>query len=289
MKLLNSILLFALFALVCNESLAQVPERPANASPVVDLAGIINNDSLVNAMNAELDSLSKKTQNQIVVVTVNDMGDADPKTFATELGKKWGVGGKKLNNGFVMVIKPKNDNGDGLIGFATGYGLEGALPDVFCKRLQDDYMVPHLKEGDYAGGIKAAIDEIVPVVLTEYNQSQALASNTGKKNGSGKGWLIIAVILGVIALISLLRRRRKADQAATQPQSSQLANKDKGENQEVKETEKTEEAEKKTEKTEETEKEKPEKKATKPQDAPKPYKYEYGGGEFGGGGASTKF
>ena len=44
MKLLNRILLIALFAMVCKVGLAQVPERPANAAPVVDLAGIINKE-----------------------------------------------------------------------------------------------------------------------------------------------------------------------------------------------------------------------------------------------------
>ena len=279
MKLLNRIVFIALVALVCNEGLAQVPERPANASPVVDLAGIINNDSLMSAMNAELDSLSKQTQNQIVVVTVDNMGGMDPKEFATEIGKKWGVGGKKLNNGLVMAIKPKNDNGAGEIGFATGYGLEGAIPDVFCKRLQNDYMVPHFIDGDYAGGIKAAIDEIVPVVLDDYskNQAQALASDSGKKKGNGNGWLILAGILGLGALVVALRRRSKGAQAATQAQSSQLASEEEAK---TDEPEKNEEPEKEDE---------PEKDDTKPEDEPKPYKYEYGGGEFGGGGASTKF
>ncbi len=173
--------------------MAQVPEKPAQQAPIVDLAGIINNDSLVAALNAQLDSLSKKTQNQIVVVTVKDMGGLDPKEFATTLGQQWGIGGKALNNGFVIAVKPKDENGSGKIGFATGYGLEGVLPDVFCKRLQTEYMVPHFKEGDYAAGIKAAIDEIVPVVLNEYNEAQALAGDTKKKEGgTGNGWFIIA-------------------------------------------------------------------------------------------------
>ena len=274
--------MITLVALMCNESFAQVPEKPASASPVVDLAGIINNDSLVNALNAQLDSLSKQTQNQIVVVTVPDMGGMDPKEFATQLGQKWGVGGKTLNNGFVMAIKPKTDDSSGLIGFATGYGLEGALPDVFCRRLQDEYMVPFFKDGDYAGGIKAAIDEIVPVVLDDYSksQAQALASEGNKKGGGGNGWFIIAIVIGVIALLMLLRKRSKPAVTPQQPQNANLADTKEPETEEVVE----EEPETDNEETEPDD----EKPADK-DDTPKPYKYEYGGGEFGGGGASTKF
>ena len=274
--------MIALFAMVCKVGLAQVPERPANAAPVVDLAGIIKNDSLVSALNVQLDSLSKQTQNQIVVVTVDDLGGLDGKEFATQLGNKWGIGGKQLSNGFVMVVKPKNDKGAGEIGFATGYGLEGALPDVFCRRLQDDYMVPYFKDGDYAGGIKAAIDEIVPVVLDDYSksQSQALASEgSKKKGGTGNVWFIIAGIIGVVSLFKIMRRRSKGATGAQSPQTSQLASEDKP---------KTE----KPEKPEEPESDDSDDEAddeSKPTEEEKPYKYDYGGGEFGGGGASTKF
>lgn len=271
--------------MVCKVCLAQVPERPANAAPVVDLAGIIKNDSLVSALNTQLDSLSKKTQNQIVVVTVDDLGGLDGKEFATQLGNKWGIGGKQLSNGFVMVVKPRNDKGAGEIGFATGYGLEGALPDVFCRRLQDDYMVPYFKDGDYAGGIKAAIDEIVPVVLDDYSktQTQALASESKKKGGGGNGWFIIAIVLGVIALIVLMRRRSKGS-APQQPQQSQLKSDNEPEkkaDEPKKDKEEKEEEEKDTD-DDDTE-------APKPANVEEPYKYKYGGGEFGGGGASTKF
>lgn len=281
MKFLK-IVLIAIAVMASGVGMAQVPERPANAAPVVDMAGIIKNDSLVSALNAQLDSLSKQTQNQIVVVTVDDLGGLDGKEFATQLGNKWGIGGKQLSNGFVMVVKPRNDSGAGEIGFATGYGLEGALPDVFCRRLQNDYMVPYFKDGDYAGGIKAAIDEIVPVVLDEYSktQAQALASEgSNKKGGTGNVWIIIAAIIGVISLIKLMRRRSKTAAGVQQPQASQLASE---ENHKPEEPEKTEEPDP-DDSDDEADDE------SKLTDEEKPYKYEYGGGEFGGGGASTKF
>ena len=285
MKLLNRIVLIALVALLCNESFAQVPEKPAQASPVVDLAGIINNDSLVTALNAQLDTLSKKTQNQIVVVTVNDLGGLDAKELATEIGRKWGVGGKRLNNGLVMLIKPRNDKGDGEIGFAVGYGLEGAVPDVFCKRLQTDYMVPHFKDGDYAAGIKAAIDEIVPVILEEYNQSQALASDSGKKRGGGNGWFVIAVIIAVIGLIAFLRTRNKKNiNEQQQPQASNLTDVQEEQHQSTQD-EKNDDVEEGNDEDEDDDEDEAEPAAEEPEQ----YKYKYGGGDFGGGGAKTKF
>lgn len=281
MKFFKTIFI-ALTLMIGNEGLAQVPECPANASPVVDMAGIINNDSLVNALNAQLDTLYKQTKNQIVVVTVNDMGGQDATMFAAELGRKWGVGGKELNNGVVIAVKPRNDKGSGEIGIATGYGVEGVLPDVWVKHLQNEYIVPLFKEGDYAGGIKTAIDKIVPVLLKEHKRIQDNKKNSdGKKKGGGNGWVILAVIAGVIALIVLLGRRRKKNQPSTpaQPQASRLAGEENAQPDEEPE-----------ENPEEEEPEEPEEEDDTPDpNAPKPYKYNYGGGDFGGGGASTKF
>lgn len=301
----KSLVALAVIAASCVLCYGQVPEKPTQASPIVDLAGIINNDSLTAALNAQLDTLSKHTQNQVVVVTVNDMGGMDPKEFATELGNKWGIGGARLNNGLVMVVKPKNENGNGQIGFATGYGMEGSFPDVFCKRLQVDYMIPHFKEGDYAGGIKAAIDEIVPVVLDDYKQAQALKSGKETGHRAVSNWWIF-IVIGVLLFLLLSRRKKKTTAAPSQPAEATGENAE-GEAADIENggmaavatgaaaagavataaastteasTPEEEPAEDEEENEEEPEEEKEEE---------KPYKYNYGGGNFGGGGASTEF
>lgn len=278
---------------------AQVPAKPSKPSPIVDMAGIINNDSLTTALNAQLDSLSKKTDNQIVIVTVSDLGEMAPEAFATELGNKWGIGGARFNNGLVIIVKPKNANGNGQIGFATGYGLEGVLPDALCKRIQSQAMLPHFKEDDYAAGIKAAVDTIVPIVLSEFNEKAGIkdgvAAKPETKTGTGNFWFYLAVTVGVIALISMLRKRRKKNQPQqpSQPETpsdNQAASlKD-----DVAKTASaagvagaaTAVAEPESEEEEDEEDDtdvEPEKK----DEEPKPYEYGYGGGKFGGGGATT--
>ena len=293
MKLLKkSFVAFALMAAVWMVGQAQVPAKPSKPSPIVDMAGIINNDSLTTALNAQLDSLSKKTGNQIVIVTVNDLGEMAPEPFATELGNKWGIGGARFNNGLVIVVKPKNEKGNGQIGFATGYGLEGVLPDALCKRIQSNAMLPHFKEGDYAAGIKAAVDTIVPIVMSEFPETNdikdGVAAKPETKTGTGNGWFYLAVAAGVIALISFVRKRRKKNQPSQPESDTQAASlKD-----DVAETAgaagvasaATAVAEPEPDEAEEEDdNDEPEKK----DEEPKPYEYGYGGGKFGGGGATT--
>lgn len=294
MKLFK-IVLIALACIVGDVCMAQVPAKPAKPSPIVDMAGIINNDSLTTALNAQLDSLSKKTGNQIVIVTVNDFGGKNPRTFAIELGKKWGIGSRTFNNGIVIVVKPKNDKGNGLIGMATGYGLESVLPDALCKRIQNNAMLPHFKEGDYAAGIKAAVDTIVPIVMSEFPETNyikdGVSAKPETKTGTGNGWFYIAVTAGVITLISFVRKRRKKNQPQqSQPESDTQAASLKNDVAETagaagvaSATTAVTEPKPDDETEEEDDNDEPQKK----DEEPKPYEYDYGGGKFGGGGATT--
>lgn len=296
MKLFK-IVLIALAVIVGEVSMAQVPEKPDSMMPIIDMAGIIKNDSLVNALNTRLDSLSRRTTNQIVVVTVNDLGKLEANQFATQLGKKWGIGDKKSNNGLIILIKPRNDKGPGEVYVAPGRGLQGAIPDVKCRFITDSIIVPHLKEGDYAGGIDAAINYIEPIVLEEYEQVQAAASQSNdKKSGGGNGWWILGGIAAGIGGLALLRKRNKKNL----PQ--QAANGDR--TTETTETTNTETAAAATAGAgaatalaaapQQEENNEPEPENEKSEDEEKPeepeaYKYKYGGGDFDGGGAGSKF
>ncbi|MFX6160407.1 TPM domain-containing protein, partial [Acinetobacter baumannii] len=52
-----------------------------------------------------------------------------------------------------------DEHGDRRMRIEVGYGLEGAVPDVVAGRLIRERMAPAFREGDYAGGIEAAVDE----------------------------------------------------------------------------------------------------------------------------------
>ncbi len=290
MKLLK-IVLIALAIIVGKVSIAQVPEKPDSMMPIIDMAGIIKNDSLVNALNTRLDSLSRRTTNQIVVVTVNDLGKLEANQFATQLGKKWGIGDKNSNNGLIILVKPRNDKGPGEVYIAPGRGLQGALPDVKCRYITDSIIVPHLKEGDYASGIEAAVNYIEPIVIEEYEQAQAVASQSNdKKSSGGNGWWILGGIAAGIGGLALLRKRNKKNlpqQPANGDQATQATNTETAAAATVGAATALAAASQQEENDEPEPEDEPEEE-NKPEE-PEAYKYKYGGGDFDGGGAGSKF
>src|SRR5690554_5381733 len=143
----RSLMLFLVFLFVAALSLkAEIPNRPNPPRLVNDFAGILKNNEAA-ALENKLSQFAKETSTQIVIVTVADLDDYDPGDYAVRLGEKWGVGQKNSNNGLVILVKPKTGNDLGRIFIATGYGLEGVLPDATVNgTIIDNEIIPMFKQ-----------------------------------------------------------------------------------------------------------------------------------------------
>jgi uncharacterized protein len=194
-KHITLLILTFLFALTTAAKSGDViPEKPNPPRLVNDFAGIIPD---AQAMEDTLERFARETSNQIVVVTVNDLGDYDKADFAQRLGQKWGVGNKKYNNGIIVLVKPKNStNGQAFI--ATGYGMEGPLPDALCTRIARNEMVPFFKENDYSGGIWAALNKLMPIAKGEINEETYM----NEDDDVGVGIFVFILIMFIIILIA---------------------------------------------------------------------------------------
>ena len=110
----------------------------------------------VNAIDTTLYNLEQKTGIQTLVVVVSDIEGGNPVDFALKLGEKNGVGEKKRDNGLVILLATE----ERAVQFATGYGLEGDLPDAICKRIQQRYMVPYFKNDDWNTGMVEGVKAV---------------------------------------------------------------------------------------------------------------------------------
>lgn len=171
------------------------PENLLKQKPsqlVNDLTGTLTADQL-QALEHKLRAFDDSTSTQIAVVIIPSLNGRDIADFNIELGRAWGVGGKENNNGIVLLIA-KNDR---KLNIATGYGLEGALPDLTAKQIIDDIIRPNFKGEDYYRGIEEGTDAIIRAVKGEYSAPKSY----GKKRSSGSGKFIFIIILIVLFLL----------------------------------------------------------------------------------------
>ena len=164
---------------------------------VTDYASILT-PSQRQALEDKLVTFDNSTSNQIAVVIVPSLKGKDIADFATELIRAWGVGSKKNNNGVMLLIS--TDSAHHELNITTGYGLEGVLPDVTCKEIIDDIIVPKFKGEDYYRGIDEGTDAIMQAARGEYN------SPSEERSPHHSSFLrILLWIVGIIVLLILLK------------------------------------------------------------------------------------
>ena len=149
-----------------------IPSRPEPQRLVNDYAGILSQGQISTLENM-LVEFDDSTSNQIAIVTTLDLEGYDISEYATRIGLDWHVGSEKFDNGIVIAVKPKTGNSGGKVFIAVGYGLEGAIPDAYVKRIIEGEMIPHFVNNDYYSGISAACNTLMKLACGEISEPQS--------------------------------------------------------------------------------------------------------------------
>lgn len=197
LALLFTVILFSVCALAQVEK--YLPERPNPPRLVNDLAHLLSADQ-VQYLESKLVAYDDSTSNQIAVVTVTDLHDYAPVDYAVALGRKWGVGGKQFNNGIIVLVSTGGEGGQRAAFIATGYGLEGAIPDVTAKTIVDAELIPDLKSGNYYQAFNRTTDALIKAAAGEYKAPEGYANRGRGGGGLSAGKIIIAVIILFVIL-----------------------------------------------------------------------------------------
>jgi uncharacterized protein len=189
------VLLMLAFRLQAQVSSADsvIPNRPNPPRLVNDFVGILSSNERAT-LEQKLRSYNDSTSTQITIVIVRNTEPYPIGDFAFQVGRKWGVGQKGKNNGLVLAWATQTRK----IFIATGYGLEGAIPDAISKRIISDKIVPAFKQEQYFKGLDAATTEIIQRAKGEYK-----AAPREKSEGGGPGiFFIIIIVMIIIFFIS---------------------------------------------------------------------------------------
>jgi len=193
---MKKLFLLSLFTLLSIFGFAQdFPEKPSTL--VNDYSGALSLEQRA-MLERKLVAFDDSTSTQVSIAILKSVGDYDINEYAVELGRKWGVGQSGKNNGIMIVVAI----GDRKISIQTGYGVEGALPDVYAKRIIDEDIKPNFRNGDYYTGLDQATTEIIKYTKGEYKNDKP-RSSAAKGGGIGS----IAVIIIIVVIIIIIMRK----------------------------------------------------------------------------------
>lgn len=204
MKSFLSYLLLSIIILLPLVGYSQdIPQKPSPPRLVNDFTNTLT-DYEVNQLERKLVAFNDTTSNQITIVMVSSLDGYDKATYAYKIGEEWKVGRAQFDNGVVVLVKPKTSGSNGQAFIATGYGLEGAIPDATTKMIVENEMIPYFKKGDYFGGLNSAADVLMSLAAGEYSHQEY-----DEQHGA-PGWIVFIPFLFVVLIIIFANRMRSS-------------------------------------------------------------------------------
>ncbi|MEA3009648.1 MAG: uncharacterized protein QOJ91_1340 [Sphingomonadales bacterium] len=128
---------------------------PALSGRVVDGADLLT-PAQEARLSAESEAIEKEVGAQYVVATVPSLNGRPIEDYSIALARHWGLGGKKRNDGLLLLVAPAERK----VRIEVGYGLERRVTDPFAGRVIRERALPRFKEGNFPGGIEAASDAL---------------------------------------------------------------------------------------------------------------------------------
>ena len=142
---------------------AQVEIPPPGNQSVHDFANVLDS-AAIGTMERFHTELYQKTGVAIAVVTMPSLDGEPIRAFSVRLGTEWGIGDADTDRGLVIVLALEERD----IDIATGYGVEGFLPDGRVGAILDT-VVPLLSAGDYSGGLLRLSAGLVAAAAEEFD------------------------------------------------------------------------------------------------------------------------
>ncbi len=128
-------------------------------SPIIDQANILS-PAEKQQLSQQILQLYQQGKAQVGIVIVRSTGPESIFDFAMRVGEQWKLGSNKTDNGVVIAVAVD----DRRIHIATGYGLEGVLPDIVVGQIIRNQVTPAFKQGQFALGIQQALSEIEQIL-----------------------------------------------------------------------------------------------------------------------------
>ena len=179
-------------------------QLPDLNQPVIDLAKVLS-EKEKSDLDQKIRQINAEAKAQIGVVIVPTTGQEGIFDFAMRVANQWQLGTAKQDNGLLIAVAVH----DRKLHIATGYGLEGVIPDIIASRIIREKITPYFKEGSYGAGLEAGVNEIERILnldpdiarqaAEQLKEQQAKALHEQQAIDKTITAIIVILIVGMIA------------------------------------------------------------------------------------------
>ena len=176
--------------------------RAQDVLPVPPLSGrVIDQTGTLTAAQSEaltnkLAAFEAASGPQIVVLMVPTTQPEDIAAYAQRIGDAWKIGRRDIGDGLLIVVAKT----DRRVNIQTAKALEGAVPDLAARQIIDNAIRPAFRVNDYAGGINAAVDQLMARIKGEGLPAPTRKPTSGSQSPFGGLQPMELLIFAFIAL-----------------------------------------------------------------------------------------
>jgi uncharacterized protein len=171
---------------------------PSLSARVTDLTGTLSAQQQA-ALEQKLAAFEAAKGSQLTVLIVPTTAPEEIEQYSIRVVEQWKLGRKKVDDGALLIIA-KNDH---RMRIEVGYGLEGVLTDAMSNRIIDETLTPAFRQGNFYGGIDAALDQMMKLIQGEPLPPPPPEWHSARHGGSSN--LLVLLFFLVIAGSAVLR------------------------------------------------------------------------------------
>jgi uncharacterized protein len=199
------------------------PQIPPPQGLVNDFAKVLPAASVAR-MERVAQDVRDKSQGEIAVVTLSDLGGRDPSEVALRIGREWKVGNmaaigdRSRNAGVVILLVPKETSSDGrgYCRIETGQGTEGFITDATSGEICRE-ATPAFQQRDYGSGLELVTLRVAQRYAQEFGFTldttleapviRAPARSASRGSGGISPLFLLILLFVVLSLLGGGRRR----------------------------------------------------------------------------------
>lgn len=199
--LLLWLLLAALLAPAALHAQDVLPVPPLSAR-VIDQTATLSPEQR-SALESKLAAFEAESGPQIAVLIVATTQPEDIAAYAQRVGDSWKIGRREVGDGLLIVVA-KNDR---RVNIQTAKALEGAVPDLAARQIIDNAIRPAFRANDYAGGLSAAVDQLIARIKGEALPAPARQPSSQKRADGLQPLELLVFAFVALPLVAGVTRR----------------------------------------------------------------------------------
>lgn len=177
-------------------ALLAAPQFPELTGRVVDNADLLSANA-ERTLTERLAGHERAGGNQVVVVTLPDLGGYTIEEYGYQLGRHWGIGQKGEDNGVLLIVAQEERR----VRIEVGYGLEGVLTDALSSNIIHAVILPEFRKGQFEDGIVQGASAVIAALGGEYQPRETRGGE--REQVPVAALLSFLVFGGVFSLLSL--------------------------------------------------------------------------------------